>query len=623
MMLREDTPSCLSIVVEPYHISEKTALELRAYGYGNKTVPGVMPRQGERLVSKLREAIQAKPGVMEEPSFRMKVRIFAAAELSQYLVNLVGSEVAGGSNFMPIRLDADRLKTEAQAIRELAFVPVLTQVALTTTPIPSDLLELVYLFRPSEAISAFRLPTERISVSREKTYRTYHAPITSLPRDGLLIGQGTHPSLRKPIDIRVRSTDRRRHMYVVGKTGTGKSMMLLNMLIQDIEAGQGLCLIDPHGDLVDAVLAHVPDHRVDDVYVFDPSDREFVTGMNFLETTTGTEEERDYVTQELISILLRTVDYDIQMYGPRAQQWTRFACMTLMSLPPDRADLGGTILEIPRLFSDPGYLKRVVPTIEDEVLKQYWTQEYANISDFHKSEMMGYFTSKLTPLISGPQVRNVVGQRTSGFDFSDVMDNKRILLVNLASGKIGRRNSELLGSIFVSRLLWTAIARAWVAQENRTDFYLYVDEFQNFITDSFETILSEARKYGLNLIIAHQHLGQLTAMGRMGNKLERAVFGNAGTMVCFRTGPDAITFTSELGEPTDPATLHNLENRFAVTKLLVNETPSVAFTMKTIDYVAPDVAAVERGREIRAKALARHARPRADVEAEIRARYVE
>jgi len=234
---------------------------------------------------------------------------------------------------------------------------------------------------------------------------------------------------------------------------------------------------------------------------------------------------------------------------------------------------------------------------------------------------MGYFTSKFTPLITGPQVRNIVGQKKSSFNFKEIMDNNKILLVNLASGKIGRRNSDLLGSMFVSRFLWTAMRRAWQPQEERQDFYLYVDEFQNFITDSFEIILSEARKYGLNLIVAHQHLAQLRAMGRMGDKIERAVFGNVGTMVSFRTGPDAITIASEFGEPVEPSTLRNLENRYAVVKLLVKDVPTVPFTMRTIDYIPPKPQDVERGKRIRQYSLRKYGRPLAEVDQEIRSRY--
>lgn len=478
---------------------------------------------------------------------------------------------------------------------------------------------MIYLFRPKEIVSAFRFPLEGISVSRERKYRTYYAPISHLPNDGIIIGTSEHPSYKGSVEVKIEELDRKRHMYIVGKTGTGKSMMLLNMLIQDIEQNKGLCFIDPHGDLVEALLSYIPERRKEDVYVFDPADPEYVIGFNFLETVSNTEREKDYIVQEVISMLLRNVDYNLEMYGPIAQQWTRYGCMTMMDMPKG-SPLGGTLLEVPRLFTDKEFRKQVIEGITNPVLKSFWLDEYERMSDFHKSEMMGYFTSKFSPLVTGPQVRNVVGQLESGFDFKEIMDHKKILLVNLSSGKIGRRNSDLLGSMFVSRMLWSAMTRAWQKQEERQEFYLYVDEFQSFITDTFEIILSEARKYGLNLIIAHQHLSQLEAMGRLGDKLKRSVFGNAGTMVVFRTGPDASELAEELGEPVESSTLRNLENRYAVIKLLVNNIPTVPFTMKTIDIIPPKQADRERGNRIK-EYVRKRGEPLSQVDEEIRRRY--
>ncbi len=619
MLLRERGQCCYSVLLEPHRLSKEEQDGMAAYGYSGKMLP---PKMDKEIAAALSQALKLEPGAMGEPmfaSFRMKIRLFSDVEISQYVVNLVGAEISGHGDFMPLqRLKPVDFEEEVASLSTLDFNPLLSKVVQLN--VPSQLLDLVYLFRPKEAVSAFRFPTERISVSKEKMYKTYYAPVTNLPKEGLLIGTSEHPSHKDRVDVRLRDPDRKRHMYVVGKTGTGKSMMLLTMIAQDLAQNKGLCLIDPHGDLVDAALAHIPENRKDDVFIFDPSDQDYVVGLNFLETTSGSEAEKDYVVQEIISILLRTVDYDLQMYGPRAQQWTRYGCMTMMALPED-TNLGGTLLEVPRLFSDGYFLRAVMEQIKDEVLLQYWRDEYLNMADFHKSEMMGYFTSKFTPLVTGPQVRNIIGQKKSGFNFKKIMDERKILLVNLASGKIGRRNSELLGSMFVSRFLWTAMGRAWQTQESRHDFYLYVDEFQNFITDSFETILSEARKYGLNLIIAHQHLAQLRAMGRMGDKLERAVFGNVGTMAAFRTGPDAVTIASEFGDPAEHSTLRNLENRYAVVKLLVKEVPTVPFTMKTVDYATPRSQDTERGKRIRQESLRQHGRPIKEVDQEIRNRY--
>ena len=380
-------------------------------------------------------------------SIRMKLRIVGDSEVSQYLVNLVGSEISGQGDFFHLRFNGSNyLEREVASLSSLEFTMALKDVI--KLQIPEVLLDLVYLFRPDEAVRAFRLPTERISALREKLYRTYHTPVAVIPTEGLLLGSGEHPSIRERLPIFVTNQDRKRHMYVVGKTGTGKSFMLLNMLSQDIKAGRGLCLIDPHGDLIEAVFSHIPDERKEDVCIFDPSDPEYIPGLNFLELTSGApEEEKDQIVQELSSILLRSVDYDLAMYGPIAQQWTRYGCLTLMSSAG-----GGTLVEVPRLFYDQAFRQRVLKEVADPVLLYWWEKEFSKMSDFHKSEMMGYFTSKFEPLISGPQVRNVIGQLRSTFSFREILDGKKILLVNLARGKIGPLRSAFLGSVILSRI---------------------------------------------------------------------------------------------------------------------------------------------------------------------------
>ena len=609
MLLLERGQRCFSVLIEPYQMTEEEQSKIEVFGYETKILPS---NPDKELIQGIL-GFQAQAQSMRA-SFRMKIRLVGDSGISQYLVNLVGSEVSGQQDFFYFRPEDEDLKQEIARFRAIEFESSLANVI--TLDIPDVLLDLVYLFRPAEVATAFRLPSERISASKERLFKTYFAPISNLPEEGLLIGTGEHPSHQDPIPIYIRPRDRRKHCYIIGKTGTGKSMMLLGMIKQDIQSNKGVCLIDPHGDLVEAVFACIPEERKEDVYLFDPSDEEYVMGLNFLEATSDDpESERDYLLQEVISMLLRTVDYDLQMFGPRAQQWTRMGCMTLMALPE-----GGTLLEVPRLFEDSAFLNTVLEKIDDSLLRNWWKKNYIPQSDFHKSEMMGYFTSKYTPLVSGPQVRNVVGQLKSGFDFKEIMDEGKILLVNLSRGKIGQQNSALLGSMFVSRLLWAAMGRAWEPEESRRPFYLYVDEFQNFITDSFETILSEARKYNLILTIANQHLAQLRAMGKLGDKIQRAVFGNVGTIVSFRLGTDAPTLASELGDPVEATTLRNLENRYTVVQLLVDDAPTTPFTMRTIDWVFPGPEEIKRGERIKQYAR-RRGRPVSEVKEEIQRRY--
>jgi hypothetical protein len=609
MLLREEGQCFLSISLEPHMLEDNEVRQLEVFGYQNPILPG---KQDDELLNSILNLQQIKQSM--QSAFKMKIRIASNQPISQYLVNLIGSEISGQRDFYYFRPpDKESLESEIRSLKMLEYNSILRKVI--NLDLPSILLDLVYLFRAEEALSAFRLPTQRISVAQEKAYKTYPAPVRFLPSRGLRIGSAMHPSYKGELPVYIASEDRARHIYMIGKTGTGKSYQLLNMIQQDVKS-EGLCVIDPHGDLVNSVFASIPDERINDVYYFDPADSDYALGFNFLETSPNADEsEKDYIIQEVISMLLRFVDYDISMFGPIAQQWTRFGCMTLMDISPC-----GTLTDVPRLFSDNNYRRSVLARVQDPIIKQWWASEYDTMTESRKNEIMGYFTSKFTPMVTSPQVRNIVGQSTSALNFDQIMNDKKILLVNLSSGRIGKLNSHLLGSIVVSRLLWTALSRAKDPIASRKQFFLYVDEFQNFITDSFEQILSEARKYGLSLTIAHQHLDQLRAMGRMGNKIERAVFGNIGTMISFRLGGDAGTLAGEFGSPADSSSLKNLANRYAVVTMQVEGVPSTPFTLHTDNWTPPSTDMIYRGEQIKEKARKRGRRIE-DVIAEINARF--
>lgn len=611
MLLRHEGETLLSVLLHPYSLSDDETRQLEVYGFQNPVVPR---RQEEDLLDAIAGLQQIRRSL--QSVFRMTIRLASSSPLSQYLVNLVGSEISGQRDFYYFGThDRAELESEVIGLNELIHTLALRKVI--ELDIPQTLIEMVYLFQPDEAVRAFRFPTERISVAKEKTFNTYPAPVRFLPPNGIQIGVSTHPSYKNELPVRIPAKDRMRHIYILGKTGTGKSYLMLNMIGQDVQS-EGVCVIDPHGELVESVFPSIPESRMNDVIYFNPSDQEYATGFNFLQTSPNADEsERDYVIQEVLSMLLRSVDYDIQMFGPIARQWTRFGCMTLMELEP-----AGTLSDIPRLFSDDSYRREVLKRISNPIVKQWWKKEYDTMTEYRKNEIMGYFTSKFSVMVSAPQVRNIIGQQRSGIDFSRVMDDRKILLVNLSSGLLGKENSELLGSIVVSRLLWTALSRAKSPASTRRPFYLYVDEFQNFITDSFEHILSEARKYGLGLTVAHQHLDQLRSLGRMGNRIERAVFGNVGTILSFRIGGDAGTLTGEFGNPAQAADLRNLANRYAVATIQVDGIPSTPFTMKTVDWAPPTDAMIDRGNKIRETARKR-GRKVTDVAKEIQERFQE
>ncbi len=398
------------------------------------------------------------------------------------------------------------------------------------------------------------------------------APPQNLPTDGLLLGYSVYRGIKKNVYMKVE--DRVRHTYIIGRSGTGKSTLLKQMAIQDAIGGRGFCIIDPHGDLVEDTLANIPKERADDVVLFEPSDLDRPVGLNMLEC--ANEDQRDFTVQEMISIFYKL--FPPEMIGPMFEHNMRNVMLTLMS------DLKnpGTIAEIPRMFSDTEFQKQWVAKVKDPVVRSFWEKEMAKTSDFHKSEMLGYLISKVGRFVENEMMRNIIGQQKSGFDIRDIMDKGKILLVNLSKGKTGDVNANLLGLIIVTKLQVAALSRADMSESERKPFFLYIDEFQNFITPSIATILSEARKYQLGLIVAHQYMGQLE-QPKGNTEIRDAVLGNAGTIVNFRIGvEDAEIMAKEFAPVFNAYDLINIENQNAYIKLLIDQTASKPFNMHTI-----------------------------------------
>jgi hypothetical protein len=395
-------------------------------------------------------------------------------------------------------------------------------------------------------------------------------PPVNLPNEGLTLGKVEYRG--EEAIARIRRDDRRRHIYIIGKSGSGKSVLIENMALQDIKAGEGVCVVDPHGDLVEHILEQMPRERLDDVIVFDPSDTERPMGLNMLEVEK--EEHKDFAVQEMIAIFYKL--FPPEMIGPMFEHNMRNVMLTLMADPAE----SGTVAEIPRMFSDPDFQKHWVAKVKDPVVRAFWEKEMAKTSDFHKSEMLGYLISKVGRFVENEMMRNIIGQRRSSFNFREVMDKRKILLVNLAKGRTGEVNANLLGLIIVSKLQMAAMGRADLPESERHDFYLYIDEFQNFITDSIATILSEARKYRLCLNIAHQYMGQLVQGAD--TKIRDAVLGNVGTMMLFRIGiEDAEVLEKEFAPTFSAYDLINVPQYTAYVKLLIENTAAKPFNMKT------------------------------------------
>lgn len=456
-----------------------------------------------------------------------------------------------------------------------------------------------------EMASFWHLPLHSTEAPNIKWLMARKAPPPpNLPHEGITLGRVLYRGQEYP--VKMKEADRRRHLYIIGKSGSGKSVFIENLAVQDIIAGKGVAVIDPHGDFAEYVLQHIPKERADDVVIFNPSDIERPVGLNMLEA--HTEDEKDFAVQEMIAIFYKL--FPPEMIGPMFEHNMRNVMLTLM------ADLNdpGTIIDIPRMFTDDAYVKKYLVKLKDPVVRAFWEKEMAKTSDFHKSEMLGYLISKVGRFVENEMMRNIMGQQKSGFDFRDIMDKQKILIVNLAKGKTGEVNAKLIGLIIVAKLQMAALSRADLPEDERKDFYLYIDEFQNFITDSISTILSEARKYRLDLIIAHQYLGQLT--DEKGNSdIRDAVLGNAGTMAAFRIGPeDAELLAKEFAPVFGPYDLMNVEKFTANIKLLVDNETTKPFNMSTYP---PTRGNGELGEAIRELSRLKYGRDRRIVEAEI------
>lgn len=429
-------------------------------------------------------------------------------------------------------------------------------------------------------------------------------PPVNLPSEGVVVGESIYRSEQKM--VRLKDDDRRRHIFMLGKTGTGKTTLFENMIDQDIREGRGVCFVDPLGDAIESILQKIPKERAEDVILFDPSDTNRPVGLNLLEWHTP--EEKDFLIAEWIEIFYKLYDPNrTGIVGPQFEHWGRNAALTVMSLPE-----GGSIIDIPRLFTDDAFRDKAVSYVKDPIVKAFWEQQLAKTADFHKSEMFNYFISKFGRFMTNDLMRNIIGQTKSGFNIRQIMDEGKILLVNLAKGKAGEMNSNLLGLILVTKIQTAAFSRADTPEENRKDFFLYVDEFQNFTTDSFATILSEARKYRLSLNVTNQFIAQLP------EKIRDAVIGNAGTMICYRIGAaDAEFMTKEFpGVSIDD--MVNLDRFTAYVKMLIDLKPSKPFSMRGIKSPIPKNEKL--GEAIRQLSRLKYGRDKAIVDAEVMGR---
>lgn len=541
---------------------------------------------------------QAKIEAIEEktkhPGYETMIRVVASSNTAARSQAILKNIVAAFSLFESSSRNGFKL-TPARDIESFTTSFILRFFPQNSTKLILNSVELATIFHlPDQK----HTQTSQLQRQASKQVDGPHETVD----EGILLGYNVFRGVKK--QIRLGANDRRRHSYIIGQTGTGKSGFLENLALQDMLDGRGFAFIDPHGDSAKALLGMVPKERIEDVIYFDPAEMEFPVGLNLFEFET--KDQRDFLVQEAIAMLYRLYDPGhTGIIGPRYEHWFRNAALTIMSDPA-----GSSFIDIPQVFNDNDFAKAKLKHVTDQTVLDFWNKEMAQTSDYHKSEVLGWFVSKFGAFLSNEMMRNIIGQTKSGFNLRDIMDNKKILLVNLSKGRTGELNSQLLGMIFVMKFQAAAMGRANIPEEERQDFTLYVDEFQNFATDSFESILSEARKYRLNLVLANQFMTQLT------DKIREAIIGNVGTIIAGRIGvTDAELMVKKFSPVFDVEDLTKLPNFETVASVMINNVPSSPFSMSLVPPLGkPNPQLADALRRLSAS---KHGRPRAQVESEI------
>jgi len=430
------------------------------------------------------------------------------------------------------------------------------------------------ILNTEELASLFHFPHikyNKIPEIKWQNFKVVKAP-KNIPTEWILIWHNIFRWVKR--EIRLKNEDRFRHFYVIGQTGTWKSSIFQSMIRQDLKAGKWICIIDPHGDLVRDTLPFIPRERADDVIIFDPSDLDRPLWLNLLEANTP--EEKELIAMDALNIMIKLFWNEI--FGPRLQDYFRNAVLALMDYPSWWA-----ITDVVRMFTDEDFQKDRVRHVKNPIVKSWWEKTYAAMWQKEKQEMIPYFSAKFGQFITNKMMRNIIGQTKSSFDILDVMQNNKILLVNLSKWRLWDLNSKLLWMMLVSKLQMAAMRRDNIPKDQREDFFLYIDEFQNYVTDSIESILSEARKYRLSLNIAHQYLGQLEssdALTKSSLNLKQAIFGNVWNVMSYKIWPEDWEFMAKYFAPTfSDMDLINMDKFKSVNKIVVDQQPTTPFSM--------------------------------------------
>jgi hypothetical protein len=552
------------------------------------------PKPGSNLDQSLADAIEEKT---KYPGYEVLIRVVTSSNTTQRAQTLLGNIIASFSIF------------DATGKNGFKYLPARDIQSFVTSYIlrffppeqNSSILNVVELATIFHFPDSSNVPTTQLE--RQASKQT-DGPRNMLD-EGLLLGYNVFRGIKK--QVRLSEDDRRRHMYVVGQTGTGKSKFLENLALQDMLEGRGFAFVDPHGDSAEVLMGLVPKERTEDVIYFSPADMEYPSGLNLFEFKD--QEQKDFLIQEAISMLYKL--YDPQhtgIIGPRYEHIFRNCALLLMSDPG-----GGTFIDIPKLLVDQDFMRQKLKYVTDKTVIDFWTKEFpASQRSNEAGEVTSWVVAKFGAFLSNTMMRNIIGQTKSSFDLKEIMDNGKIFIVNLSKGRTGELNSKLLGMIFVMKFQAAAMNRANIDKSKRKDFCLYVDEFQNFSTDSFESILSESRKYGLNLIVANQFITQLS------DEIREAIFGNIGTVVSHRVGTADAEVLEKLFRPVfDVDDLQRLPNFNSIVRTLIKGVPTQPFSMANLPIdllLRSNKQLVEALKQL---SSAKYGRPKATVEAEI------
>ena len=618
---KEGEGAAVQILIRPSHrddlrkVAQKTAREMQSgYKFSEalsraKRKPKKDPQlttdnQQSRIVTPFdEEIIKGIQSKATKPLFDTNIRVIVSAG-SEMRAQQVLNEIEGSLvQFTASEMNALKIvKMSSGALKKFLFNFSFRLFDNShSVPLSSE-----------EITSLYHFPMASTLAPRIKFLRSKPAePPTNLSQEGVILGKNIFRGVQT--QVRMSDADRRRHLYIIGQTGTGKSVFMESMIRQDMENGKGVCVIDPHGEFAEFVLSVVPKERIDDVIYFDPGDISRPMGLNMLEINPDHPEQKTMVIDELFGIFDKL--YDLKTSGgPMFEKYFKNAALLLLD---DYRNEIPVLADISKVLVDDAYRKDKLSRETNPLVKEFWQLEAEKAGgEAALANMAPYISSKITSFVYNEFLRPIINQKKSALNFREAMDNSKILVVNLSKGKIGALNADLLGMIIVGKLLMAALSRANISDEERQDFYLYIDEFHNFTTDSISTILSEARKYRLDLVIAHQFIKQLK------EGIRDAVFGNVGSIISFRIGPDDAEFMKNKFEPVfAPQDLVNIDNLNAYVSLLIGGQTTRPFNIKINTENVFGAGDKELALTINKMSKLKYGRPREEVEEEITQKF--